>query len=55
MRKKLTPKTIDSLPPAKGKRYEVRDELLTGCTFECLPMGVRFGILAPASPDVLDA
>jgi integrase len=30
MRKKLTPKLIDSLPPATGKRYEVRDELLTG-------------------------
>jgi integrase len=30
MRKKLTPKLIDSLPPASGKRYEVRDELLTG-------------------------
>jgi hypothetical protein len=30
MRKKLTPKVIDSLPPAIGKRYEVRDELLTG-------------------------
>jgi Arm DNA-binding domain len=29
MRKKLTPKLIDSLPPATGKRYEVRDELLT--------------------------
>jgi integrase len=30
MRKKLTPKLIDSLPPPTGKRYEVRDELLTG-------------------------
>jgi hypothetical protein len=30
MRKKLTPKLIDSLPPPIGKRYEVRDELLTG-------------------------
>jgi hypothetical protein len=30
MRKKLTPKLIDSLPTATGKRYEVRDELLTG-------------------------
>jgi integrase len=30
MRKKLTPKLIDSLPPATGKRYEVRDELLIG-------------------------
>lgn len=30
MRRKLTPKTIDSLPPVSGKRYEVRDELVTG-------------------------
>jgi integrase len=30
MRKKLTPKSIDSLPPAAAKRYEVRDELVTG-------------------------
>ncbi|WP_137390945.1 tyrosine-type recombinase/integrase [Rhodoligotrophos defluvii] len=30
MRKKLTPKTIEALPPAKGKRYEVWDELLPG-------------------------
>lgn len=30
MQKKLTPRTIDSLPPATGKRYEVRDILLPG-------------------------
>ncbi|WP_320195555.1 tyrosine-type recombinase/integrase [Agrobacterium rosae] len=30
MRKKLTPKLLDNLPPAEGKRYEVRDELVTG-------------------------
>lgn len=30
MRKKLTPKTIDALPPAKEKRYEVRDALIHG-------------------------
>ncbi|MFB2554015.1 tyrosine-type recombinase/integrase [Ensifer soli] len=30
MRKKLTPKLLDSLLPATGKRYEVRDELVTG-------------------------
>lgn len=30
MKKKLTPKTIDALPPATGKRYEVRDALLPG-------------------------
>ncbi|MFK5979714.1 MAG: tyrosine-type recombinase/integrase [Rhizobiaceae bacterium] len=30
MRKKLTPKSIDALKPAIGKRYEVRDTLVTG-------------------------
>jgi integrase len=30
MRKKLTTKSIDSLPPATGKRYEVRDDHVTG-------------------------
>ena len=30
MRKKLTPKLIDSLPPATVKRYEIRDEVVTG-------------------------
>lgn len=30
MRKKLTTKTIDALPPAKAKRYEVRDTVLPG-------------------------
>jgi integrase len=30
MRKKLTPKLLDNLPPAEGKRYEIRDELVTG-------------------------
>lgn len=30
MRKKLSPKSIDALPPATGKRYEVRDELVPG-------------------------
>lgn len=30
MKKKLTPKGIDALPPATGKRYEVRDELVPG-------------------------
>lgn len=28
--RQLTPKTIDALPPAQGKRYEVRDVLLPG-------------------------
>lgn len=30
MQKKLTTKTLDALPPSKGKRYEVRDALLPG-------------------------
>lgn len=30
MKKKLTPKSIDALKPAIGKRYEVRDTLVTG-------------------------
>jgi hypothetical protein len=30
MRKTLTQKTLDHLPPATGKRCEIRDTLLTG-------------------------
>jgi hypothetical protein len=30
MKKKLTPKSIDALPPATVKRYEVHDTLLPG-------------------------
>ncbi|MFZ3180499.1 MAG: hypothetical protein WA156_09885 [Methylocystis silviterrae] len=30
MRKKLSPESIDALPPATGKRYEARDELVPG-------------------------
>ena len=30
MQKTLTQKTLDHLPPASGKRYEIRDTLLTG-------------------------
>lgn len=30
MKRRLTPKTIDALPPATGKRYEVHDLLLPG-------------------------
>jgi hypothetical protein len=30
MRKKLTPKYLNSLPPAQGKHYEVCDELIVG-------------------------
>lgn len=30
MKRRLTPKTIDALPPAVKKRYEVHDQLLPG-------------------------
>jgi integrase len=30
MQKKLTPKSIEAAPPANGKRYELRDQLLPG-------------------------
>ncbi|WP_431197858.1 Arm DNA-binding domain-containing protein [Roseibium album] len=30
MKKRLTPKSIEALPPASGKRYEVHDLLLPG-------------------------
>jgi hypothetical protein len=30
MLKRLTTKTIDTLPPSKGKRYEVGDEIVRG-------------------------
>ena len=30
MKRRLTPKTIDALPPAVNKRYEVHDQLLPG-------------------------
>lgn len=30
MKRKLTTKLIDNLPPAKGKRYEARDTLIPG-------------------------
>ena len=39
MRKKLTHKSIDSLPPATGKRYEVRDELVPGLLLRLSPTG----------------
>lgn len=30
MKRRLTPKTIDALPPATGKRYEARDTIIPG-------------------------
>ena len=41
MKKKLTPKLIEHLPPASGKRYEVRDELLTGLLLRVSATGAK--------------
>jgi len=46
MRKKLTPKLLDSLLPAQGKRYEVRDELLTGLHIRVSNAGGKVWYLA---------
>lgn len=46
MKKKLTPKLIEHLPPASGKRYEVRDELLTGLLLRVSATGAKIWYLA---------
>lgn len=46
MRKKLTTKTIDALPPAKGKRYEVRDALVPGLHIRVSATGAKVWYLA---------
>lgn len=46
MRKKLTPKLLDNLPPAQGKRYEVRDELLSGLHIRVSNAGSKVWYLA---------
>lgn len=46
MRKKLTPKFLDNLPPAEGKRYEVRDELVTGLHIRISNAGNKVWYLA---------
>ena len=46
MKKKLTPKLIEHLPPASGKRYEVRDELLTGLLLRVSATGAKVWYLA---------
>ncbi|WP_176082877.1 Arm DNA-binding domain-containing protein [Martelella sp. HB161492] len=46
MKKKLTPKLIENLPPASGKRYEVRDELLTGLLLRVSATGAKVWYLA---------
>ena len=45
MKKKLTPKSIDALPPATGKRYEVHDQLLPGLHLRVSATGGKvFGV-----------
>lgn len=46
MRKKLTTKTIDALPPAKGKRYEVRNTVLPGLHIRVSAKGGKVWYLA---------
>lgn len=46
MRKKLTPKLIDSLPAATTKRYEVRDEIVTGLMVRVSYTGAKVWCLA---------
>lgn len=53
MRKKLTPKLLDNLPPAKGKRYEVRDELVTGLHIRVSTAGGKVWYLATRVDGVL--
>ncbi len=45
MKKKLTPKSIDALPPATGKRFEVHDTLLPGLHLRVSATGGKvFGV-----------
>jgi len=46
MRKRLTTKLIDTLPPAEGKRYEVRDTLLPGLHIRVSATGAKVWYLA---------
>ncbi|WEX08931.1 site-specific integrase [Chelativorans sp. AA-79] len=46
MRKKLTTKLIDALPPAEGKRYEVRDTLVPGLHIRVSATGAKVWYLA---------
>ena len=41
MREKLTPKFIDSLHPANGKRYEVREVFLVGLLIRVSKCGAK--------------
>lgn len=46
MKKKLTTKLVDSLPPATGKRYEVRDTLVPGLHLRASATGGKVWYLA---------
>ena len=41
MQKRLTSKTVESLPAANGKRYEVRDELVRGLIVRVSSTGAK--------------
>lgn len=51
MRKKLTPKLIDSLQAATTKRYEVRDEIVTGLMVRVSYTGAKVWCLAATVKD----
>ncbi len=53
MRKKLTPKLLDNLPLAQGKRYEVRDELVIGLHIRVSTAGGKVWYLAARVDGVL--
>ncbi len=54
MRKKLTTKTIDALPPAKSKRYEVRDTVLPGLHVRVSATGIKLPLEAYEFANVVD-
>src|SRR4051794_34386121 len=47
MRQKLTPKFLDGLKPASGKRYEVRDTLLIGLLIRVSSRGGKVWYATP--------
>lgn len=53
MRKKLTPKQLDSLSPAEDKRYEIRDELVRGLLIRVSRTGGKVWYLATRVDGVL--
>jgi integrase len=46
MHRKLTPKYLESLPPAKAKRYEVRDEIVPGLVIRLSSTGRKIWYLS---------